>query len=83
MEPHKMSFSEETGMLEQEAVEKLTPVEVFAITMAVLILVCILGFCCGRRFTLWCMYWQRRRRGRPTTSVEESAPFSAVENDML
>jgi hypothetical protein len=82
MAPHKMSVSEESGELEQEALEKLTPVEVFAITVAVLTFVCLLGFCCGRRFTLWCLSF-KRRRGRHQPNADESAPFSAVENDML
>jgi hypothetical protein len=80
MKPH--SFAVETGELEQQTVDQLSPAAVFGITVAVLVFVCILGFCCGRRLTLWCH--TKRSGGRhPTSAVDEVAPFSPTEQEML
>ncbi|KAI2506500.1 hypothetical protein MHU86_7910 [Fragilaria crotonensis] len=79
--PHKRTFVETAGTMEKTAADDLSPAEIFGITVAVLVLVCILGFCFGRRFALWCH--KRRTQERQPTSADEAAPFSPAEQDML
>lgn len=79
--PHKRTFVETAGTMEKTAADDLSPAEIFGITVAVLVLVCILGFCFGRRCALWCH--KRRTQERQPTSADEAAPFSPAEQDML
>jgi hypothetical protein len=80
MKPHQ-SFADEYGTLEKQSADQLSPAAIFGITCAVLVFVCIVGFCCGRRFTLWCH--NKRTAGRNPTSPDEAAPFSPTEQEML
>jgi hypothetical protein len=79
--PHKRTFVETAGTMEKTAADDLSPAEIFGITVAVLVLVCILGFCFGRRCALWCH--KRRTKERQPTSADEAAPFTPAEQDML
>jgi hypothetical protein len=75
--PHKDNFADTVGVLEREAVDKLNGGEIFAITAAVLVFVCILGFCFGRKCTLWCS------KPKHNASLIEREPFSPAEQEML
>jgi hypothetical protein len=82
--PHERTFVETAGTLEKAAADDLTPAEIFGITTAVLVFVCIMGFCFGRRFALCCHNRRTysRERQQPRGS-DEAAPFTPSEQDML
>ena len=81
MSPHKQNLADTAGNFEKEAVDSLNGAEIFGITAGVLVFMCIVGFCFGRRWANWCQ--KRRGSHLPTSGVDESAPFSAAEQEML
>ena len=79
-----MTIGEQFGEEEKLAAESLTPAQVFGITVGVLIFVCVIGFCFGRKWALWCFNRRgNRSNSRQPSGAEEAAPFSPAEQDML
>ena len=82
--PHRKSVVETVGKAEKSAADDLSPAEIFGITAAVLVFVCLAGFCFGRRWALWCVTRRSSsRQQQQPTGADEAAPFSPAEQDML